>query len=42
MHLEKNLETLSEQILCLTAQKQAKVDLYALVFQTLNWHIFLK
>lgn len=28
MHLEKNLETLSEQILCLTAQKQAKVDLY--------------
>lgn len=42
MHLEKNLETLSEQILCLTARKQAKMDPYALVFYTPNWHVCLK
>lgn len=31
MDLEQNLETLSEQILCLKARKQAKMDLQALV-----------
>jgi len=32
MDLEQNLETLSQQILCLKARKRAKKDPYALIF----------